>query len=325
MTESIDANTPVADIAETVTQNEKPEPALAIFTNRASPLFARAAAQVEAQLPATARHRFSYWATFYGENPDAQADDIQLIDRSVTNLAESKSWIARQVIARGLEALFPRSCFSVNDALAYQYQCPLWFSKPVHLSGGRGIECVASGDLADYSLPQHHILQQGIQNLALLDGRKFTGRIYILVWNQQLWLFDDGFILLHGVPFDPASTGYDVHVDHRGYEKDDSPVEMRLLSSLADFDQRWPVLQAAAAQLRPLFSELLDASASNRYVMLGIDFLLQENNELQFIEVNAIPNFIHSSHINSQLNVPFFTQSLQLMLGLEAPRLFTLD
>lgn len=297
---------------------------LEVFTNRASDLFTQAAAEVRPQLPVDACQRFSYWATFYGENPDAREDDIQLIDRAVTNLAESKGWLARQVVERGLTELFPRTCFSVEEAMGFADECGLWFSKPIHLSGGRGIECVRSAELASYQLPQHNVLQQGVENLALIDRRKFTGRVYLLVWNGGLWLFDDGFILLHGVPFDAQSTGYDVHVEHRGYEKEDSAVEMRLLSSLADFDQRWPLLQVASKQLTPILQELLDASSPSRYIMLGVDFLLQEEGGLQFIEVNCIPNFIHSQFINERLNVPFFSHSIALMCGLTAPRLLAL-
>lgn len=298
---------------------------ISLFANRASTLFREAVATVASEMPAQQQIRFSYWATFYGENPDGQDDDIQLIDRKVTKLAESKRWLARCVIERGLEGLFPRSCFSVEEALAWRHETPLWFSKPGHLSGGRGIECVASDALDSYELPPHNILQQGVTDLALINGRKFTGRLYILVWNGGVWLYRDGFILLHGVPFDPTSTGYDVHVDHRGYDKDDSPIEMRLLSTLADYPQREAELAEAAHGLLPVFRELLEASSETRYVMLGVDFLLQHKGGVQFIEVNCIPNFIHSPAINAELNVPFFSDALRLMVGLPAAGLMQLS
>lgn len=299
-------------------------PRLQLFTNRASRLFAKAAESVEPLLPANKLWRFSYWSEFYGANPDAQPDDIRLVEKEVVNQLENKGWVARRVIERGLESLFPRSCFSTAEALIYKDDCPLWFSKPVHLSGGRGIECLASNDLMEYELPNANILQQGIQKLALIDGRKFTARVYVLVWNKQLWLFDEGFVLLHGVPFDPESVDYEVHVDHRGYDKADSPVEMRLLTSLIDFEQRWSTIQAATSSLKPLFQEVLSASSHNRYLLLGIDFLLQKDGGLQFIEVNAIPNFVHSHSINNQLNIPFFTEALKQICELEAPRLIRL-
>jgi len=311
-------------LASTSTPSSAPS-SLSLFTNRANRLFEQAAQQVRPQLSAATHHRFSYWATFYGENPDAQDSDIQLIERSISNLVESKGWVARKVPERGLEDLFPPSYFSVADACACGENIPLWFSKPVHLSGGRGIECVRNADLASYQLPQHHILQAGVQNLMLLDSRKFTGRVYVLVWNQQLYLYHDGFILLHGVPFDPLSTDYTVHVDHAGYQSDNSPVEMRLISSQPEVQAQWQNLQQATQRLSPLFDELRDASSQNRYIMLGIDFLLQNDGGLQFIEVNAIPNFIHSDLINRQLNVPFFADSIRLMLGLEAPGLMSLS
>lgn len=300
------------------------KPRLQLFTNRASRLFAKAVESVEPLLPLNKLWRFSYWSEFYGVNPDAKCDDIQLVKKDVINQLENKGWVARRVIERDLETLFPRSCFSIDDALRFKDECLIWFSKPVHLSGGRGIECLSSAKLDEYKLPKENILQQGVQNLALIEDRKFTARIYVLVWNQQLWLFDEGFVLLHGVLFDPASIDYGVHVDHRGYEKPDSAVEMRLLSSLSDFENHWSTIQSATVSLKPLLQEAQAASSQNRYMLLGIDFLLQNDGNVQFIEVNATPNFVHSATINDQLNIPFFTEVLKQICGLEAPRLIRL-
>ncbi len=37
----------------------------------------------------------------------------------------------------------------------------------------------------------------------LINGRKFTTRIYALLWNQTIYLYSNGFLIIHGVTYDP--------------------------------------------------------------------------------------------------------------------------
>lgn len=295
---------------------------LQIFVNRASRLFNTAAVSVQSELVALNKNvRFSYWATFYGENPDAQANDIQLIEAKVINEIENKARVAKKLKEKTITDLFPVTCFSTAEALQYRETCPLWFSKPVHLSGGRGIECIPSSRLAEYCLPAHSILQAGVTDLHLLEGKKFTGRIYLLVWNKRCYIFDDGFILLHGPQFDQHSDSYDIHVNHAGYEKSDSDIEMRLMSSLKDFHIWKKSIDKQAERLAPVIESQLKASSEKHYLLLGVDLLLQNSRQTQLIEINGIPNFVHTNSINNQLNIPFFEHSIRVMTGLSAPRL----
>lgn len=267
---------------------------------------------------------FSYWSTFYGDDEREHQSDISLIDKSITNLVENKGRVARKVIEFKLQSIFPDTFFSVSDALSSNQTCSHWFAKPVHLSGGRGIECVSPADLNSYQLPQHTILQAGVENLLLLNNRKFTGRIYLLVWNKRLWMFDDGWLMIHGVDFDPESNSYEIHVDHRGYQEAGSSIKMKLLSDLDSQPKLRESLTISAAALKPLFKEQLSASDKGAYLMAGIDFLVQRDGTIKFIEINAIPNFVHTPEINCKLNIPFFVESLRLMLDLPYRRLVML-
>lgn len=306
----------------TVTEDAQDKPGLQIFVNRASRLFNAAVGNIQAELVLSNRSvRFSYWATFYGDNPDARPEDIQLIeDKSISEI-ENKARVARKLKEKKVTGLFPMTCFSTEEAIEHKDVCSLWFSKPVHLSGGRGIECIPSGQLADYSLPGHSILQAGVSDLFLMEGKKFTGRIYLLIWNKRCYVFDDGFILLHGPQFDADSDSYDIHVNHAGYEKADSDIEMRLMSSLPDFHLWKKRIDEQAEKLAPVIDNQLEASGQNRYLLLGVDLLLQNSGQVQFIEINGIPNFVHTQMVNRQLNIPFFEHSIRLMTGLPATRL----
>lgn len=294
---------------------------LQIFANRAVAQFNKAASTINSSYDVKENIRFSYWCKFYGENPDEQATDIQLIDASVYNALESKSSVAKQLKKHGIEDVFPATFTSVEDALAHKDPVDIWFVKPSHLSGGRGIQVIAHQQLKDFELPKFNILQAGIENLGLIDGRKAVGRVYVLLWNGGVYLFDEGFILLHGPKYQKGSTDYSVQVDHKGYEDTNSAVTLTLASEYKETKGLADKAKTPLRKILPILQDTLKATSPTRYIMLGIDVMPLDNGEVKFIEINAIPNFNHNANVNTHLNTPFFTEAIKGMIGLGSDRL----
>ncbi|NEP63663.1 MAG: tubulin--tyrosine ligase family protein, partial [Symploca sp. SIO2G7] len=170
-------------------------------------------------------------------------------------------------------------------------------------------------------LPKYSVIQAGVENIELINGKKFTARIYVLLWNGQVYLFDDGFALIHGPQYQRGSTQYGVQVDHRGYQTGVGEVDMKLFSETSCFAKSMPKAKAALRQILPIFQNTLNATSTKRYLLLGIDLLPLENGAVKFVEINAIPNFVHSQRINQQLNVHFFKHVMRVIYGLDSNRL----
>jgi len=275
---------------------------------------------------------FSYWDTYGGRQLDRTGVSdhcrlIRLIDREVFNPLANK-WLFFQAVERaGLGELVPWSGCSAADALAHDSSpASLWFLKPTLLSGGRGIRCLHGADLHGFILEKHMILQRSVDDLLLWDGKKFTARIYVLIWNHSVYLYSDGFVLVHAVPFVADSTDYAVHVDHRGYDDPSSPVMMIPMSScesLKSYRSAFPELVRA---LRPVLAKCVEASSVDSYALLGIDLLFQRSGDIKIIEVNTMPNFIHSPQIIREVNTPFFVDLLaRIALDLERPGLLDIS
>ncbi len=311
---------------------------LSVNVNRASRLFQQAAENVNQHWPEKAGDEtFSYWCKFYGENPNDSQSSVKLIEPKVYNALESKANISKLLRQHGIDDIFPATFTSVTEAVQYannasgeQARSPvsspsIWFVKPFHLSGGRDIQVVSTQDLPMFKLPKFNIIQAGVENIRLINGRKFTARIYLLLWNNQVHLFDDGFALIHAPQYQQGSTDYSVQVDHKGYEKADSAVEMKLASELDDFAEMMAKARTAAERIMPIFAGAIAATSSKRYILLGIDLLCLNNGDVTFIEINAIPNFIHSKKVNQTLNVPFFEHTMRIIYGLGSDRLSQID
>lgn len=258
---------------------------------------------------------------------DANDRFFRLIRPEIRNPFADKGRIGAIMEAHGVDELFPVSCLSVAAARA-QPDVALWFAKNRHGSGGKGMRCLTVGELEHYTLPPHHVLQAGVSDIALIEGRKFTTRLYFLVWNRALYLYRDGFNIVHGVAYDPASTDYAVQISHAGYRDAEGPVRMHVLSDHPDFETIWPLMLRRSRQLAQALGALRDGSSSSEYLLMGVDCILRDcgdaGYDLKMIEINAIPNFYHTREIDERVNLPFFCASLREMFGLKASGLYRL-
>jgi prolyl 4-hydroxylase len=293
-----------------------------IKVNRAARLFEAAVRRLAPGVSAAASNAcFTFWDTYGGGGPDLTGLPdgtrvLALLPRSQTNpLADKRQW-ARRIASAGLSALAPATFESVEDALRYgDPNVRLWFVKNRVGTGGKGMSCVRPEDLAQTRLPPDYIVQAGVTDIRLVEGRKFTTRIYALIWNRGLYLYNDGFLVIHGVPYRPDSTDYAVQIDHAGYHADDGPVRMQPLSEIAGHEQWFAEFIALMTRLRPVLRDVVEASDENRYAVLGIDLLIHTDGSAKVIEVNTMPNFVHSRRVNETVNIPFFTALMNLMLS----------
>lgn len=321
-------NRPV--IAEEQEEPSAHAPAV-LRTNRASRVLEKAFFQACGDVGEAAQGvRFTYWDTYGGNvlEESAQPDCgrvLCLVDRAVTNPLANKRSLARLLADHGLSDLAPPTFESVAAAQQVPgWQDRLWFVKEVHGTGGKGMFCVRGSELGGLELHRNQVVQAGVEDICLIDGRKFSARVYVLVWNGAVYFYNDGFAVIHGQRYEPGSTDYAVQIDHRGYERADSPVGMMRLAHYESWQDHVPALLDGMGRLSPLWAPTVAASTETDYAVFGLDFLFCKGGAVCLLEVNNMPNFIHSRVINEEVNTPFWREVMaMLMVGAEtgAPRL----
>ncbi len=246
------------------------------------------------------------------------AQYFRLINKKIYNKLANKKTLAKSLKAAGISDLFPATYDTVEAALSHPAEeGAVWFMKDSNATAGKGMSCLSHSELSNLTLPERHILQAEIKNIKLLEGRKFVVRFYILVWNGQAFLFRDGFMVVHGTDYIKGSTDYEVQINHAGYEKDAASVKLIPLSHHSEYDEYFPAIQKAGEKLLPILQECLAESSPTDYIFLGIDGIMQDAYGFQLIEVNSIPNFVHTQEIIEDVNIPFFEASLRKIFGLQ--------
>jgi hypothetical protein len=265
----------------------------------------------------------SYWDTYFGELPalpdwmeDARV--LRVIEKTAINPLSNKKKMPKMLAEAGKSYVAPPTYESIEEAETHAGgEVSIWFFKSAYGTAGKNMFCVSTDDLSEAELPEHHVIQAGVQNLALIDGKKFTTRIYVLIWNGATYLYDNGFLMIHGTVYDETSTDYAVQIDHVGYANPDGPVKMQQLVHYDDYEKFAPKFTELIREIDPIFAEAKAASDRDSYILLGIDILLQASGDIKLIEINTFPNFLHTPEITDEVNIPFFIAAIKTMLDCE--------
>lgn len=271
-------------------------------TNRASAIFFAALAPLGGRkFGATDRHIDLLYFDGYGGKtpPDDVTVGFHLIDRQRTIPLDNKAKMAALLLAAGIN--YPRVYF--DPAAVPQETETLWFIKDPMLTAGKGIQVVRSWEIADSFRPGC-IIQEAVQDLLLIQQRKFTLRAYVLVNRGQLYLFPEAISVMHGADYEPLSQEPRVQFDHIGYMSAESPVEMRPFRELSASDIVMDNLAAEMQTVFGAFRDLLRFEKAHTYCLFGIDVLVKADLGTVLIEINDRPNLMHRKEINERVNIP---------------------
>lgn len=235
--------------------------------------------------------------------PDAEADltlwdpykagprrgRLQVLERGDANRIDNKRSLYKAVRAAGSAELMPDTWLSLRGWRAAAPTGGPWYVKAGHLSGGRGIECVADGDgiaAALDAIPGQCVIQRGVEDPMLIDARKFTVRTYVFWRGDGMHLiYGESLLILQPMPWDPADLDPEVQFLHRtpGYRSSDDWPGWAAL---------WPrIVDASRRTLAALAPHLAAVGDPTRYQLLGFDYLPDAAGKPWLIEINAWPNF----------------------------------
>lgn len=263
---------------------------------------------------------FTYWDEYGNNQLDTSGipEDVpvyRLIKRPILNRLSDKASLAKAIKDHDLNDVAPVTYLTRDEALQHTGEpVKIWFIKNAYGTAGKGMHCVTHEALHEHEIPERFIVQAAIEGIELIGGRKFTTRIYALIWNGHLFLYRNGFNIVHGVFYVESSTDYAVQIEHAGYQKRDAPVKMHPLVRYEKYAHYYPAMVGLVRRLRPVLASCLEASSEERYALLGIDVMLLESGEVRLIEINTVPNFMHTAEINIEVNVPFIRAAIRRML-----------
>jgi hypothetical protein len=210
--------------------------------------------------------------------------------------------LAKQVGVEG--TVVPRTFESAAEAIAaLSSNSNLVFVKSTSGAGGKEVEPVATKNLSTFlelrgGLKPHELIQEGIEGLALHNGKKLVIRSHFVVHGGALYVSRVLVAIVHGLNFDTSIATHAVHVDHA--HPDTQYGDLKDFTGDAD-NTKWFAAVVAAAQLAgPMFERVVRETAEDnlQYHVFGVDVLPRSTGDVMFVECNIFPNIPDFKHYN---------------------------
>jgi hypothetical protein len=228
--------------------------------------------------------------------------------KTVTDTVGDKRAFGRLAKQVGVEGIVvPRTFENAAEAIetlanpTRSSNSKLVFVKTTSGSGGKEVDPVATNDLAAFltargGLKRGELIQEGVEGLALHDGKKLVIRSFFIVYGGALYVSHHTIAIVHGLKFDASKATHEVHVDHNHPDT--------IMGGVDDIigpanGAKWRAAIIKAARLAgPMFERVVAETAADnlRYHVFGVDVLPRNAGDVMFVESNIFPYMPNKSN-----------------------------
>lgn len=179
-------------------------------------------------------------------------------------------------------------------------------------------ELVENPDLVSGS----EILQRAVQDLELIDSRKFVIRFYILLHDREVYLYRRGIVTVHGTSYHRDSTAYDVQICHDA-QGSGSAVRCITFDAVPGYEGWYDSIARRTRDMLPGLQSLVHASSTERYAIIGGDAVIEATGHARLLELNMYPNLWDlNDATNEEVKQPLLRDVIaKVLLGMDSPDL----
>lgn len=228
---------------------------------------------------------FSYWDNYEINIPEAS---ICVYPRSIINQLDNKKTMFNVFKSNNLTSFLPKTYIDLQNIDVNIFdKDKLFFLKDTGASGNKGVYVIKSKIEMDNIIKNNtsrYILQEEVENMYLHDGKKCMIRAYGLILNSTNYLYNDAKFNIYKKKYSRVSTDNSIHNDEYPRSVDGVP--------LSSMDFHKVVLDKMISICKHFDLFFRDKYISNRFIILGIDFILNKNKDPILLEVNIFPNLV---------------------------------
>jgi hypothetical protein len=188
----------------------------------------------------------------------------------------------------------------------------LFFVKKRNSTGSKGVSIIKYKNLKDSDL-KNTVLQENIMNPDLYDGRRYKIRMYTVIYKKQVYFYNNGLSTVSAVPFvynlDVIDDSYITKMniiyqsnDIKWFDLNSQPnrdaIFDNMLDSLKDFEK--------------MYKQEIEKIEDNEFAVLGFDYIVDADCNVQIIEINHRSNYQHPKEITDNVDVGMFVELFKL-------------
>jgi len=177
-----------------------------------------------------------------------------------------------------------------------------WILKPALLNNGDHIKLFnAIETLKQYYASPHrlggaHVVQRYLSEPALIDNRKYTFRMPVIVTNYAgIFLYNQGYVNICALPFKADDfADRKAHISNYVLDGQLSHIEQRSTQSLENFDaivaQMKSIVTKVMQALLKKYPAYLQPKSHKSFEIFGFDFMQDAKGKLWLLEINQGPD-----------------------------------
>ena len=237
---------------------------------------------------------FSMWDTYYAKDVESI---IKVLEKNYINDIDNKRGFFNTMKQYNLSEYIPKTYPYLSEVSPDMLdKDKIYFLKGIHGSGGKDVYPIKTMDDIQKIVKENksnYLLQEEVPDMYLHGGNyKTTMRNYVLVCDKGIYFYNDGYVYIYTAKYDKNTTDCDVHNTGSVCQYNGTNCKYEPLSEQYYYQKILPSLCKICSQL--LHKYFKDTPLKNRYIVLGIDFILDQKYNPFIIEINGFPNLYSS-------------------------------
>lgn len=196
---------------------------------------------------------------------------------------------------------------------SYLQNNDIFFLKDPNNTLAKGVKVFKLKDFSDFTFKEYQIIQKSMDNPALINNRRFKLRILVVIYKENLYFFKKYWGSISKIEFN---------------NKEDDKERLKLMNIIT-FDNGDPFFIDDIANLnninneiinslkdvKKFYSEEINNIKENLYTILGLDYVISINGEVQIVEINHRPNFWHGENITKNVDIKCIKDLYKLLIN----------
>lgn len=241
---------------------------------------------------------------------------FKLIDMKITNSMDNKLLFYEKmkeskytpISFRNLEKLKANSLYQ-----SYLENNNLFFLKDENGTLGKGVKVFKLKDLSEISCKENQIIQKSMDKPGLINNRRFKLRILVVIYKENLYFHKKYWGAISKIEFNNNEDDKErlklmniITFDNGDpFFIDDIPhlnnINNEIINSLKD--------------IKKYYSEEINNIKENLYTILGLDYVISINGDVEIVEINHRPNFWHGEHITKNSDIRCMKDLYKLLIN----------
>ena len=188
----------------------------------------------------------------------------------------------------------------------------LYFVKTRGGTGGKNVNIYSYDELQDLDIKFNNSIIQKccFKNPDLYNNRNYKIRQLALIHNKDVYLHKESWFSISEIDYN------DENILNRRFKyviNQRKDVKFELSHKLTNFSLIFENIKLAINDFKKYYKDDINNFESNEYSILGFDFVVNDNKDIQIIEINHRPYFLHPLNVREICDIGFIKDMIILL------------